>query len=213
MKTILDAIAGELAVLYLRIKCLEGIEELIVPAYGLPGQKAELQRLGSTPPTRSKQRNKNHSPKTASSEEVRDHVIKHGPLSRRDLVNAFGGNPTSVGRRLKSLLEDGEIGADGPSGARRYRAPETFDIESTLSTIRRVTHTVLPERGVYPVYDVILDLNGASNEQLQKQTGLAKHIVVKECRGLVRLGLIWCTQAGKARVWRPTDLYTGGDAT
>lgn len=212
MKTILDAIAEELAVLHLRMNCLERAEELIGPAYGLPGRGTGSPRPRSTPPTSSKRRNRNHTRKNASREEIRDHVIKHGPLGRRDLVKALGGNPTLMSQRLKSLLDGGEIGADGPLGARRYRAVETFDVESTLSTIRQTAHAVLPERGVYPVYDAILDLNGATNQQLQKQTGLPKNIVVEQCRRLVRLGLIWCTQTGSARVWRPTDLGTTGGA-
>lgn len=206
MKTILDAIAEELAILRLRINCLERAQALIAPAYGLPALNAKPQEPGSAGPRQSRRRDRNHSPKSASREEIRDHVVRHGPLGRSDLVKALGGDPTGISQKLKRLLDAGEIGADGPSGSRLYRASEKFDIESTLATIRQTAHTTLPERGVYPVYDAILDLGGASNQQLQAHTGLPKDIVVEQCRRLVRLGLIWCKRVGNTRIWRPADV-------
>jgi hypothetical protein len=62
------------------------------------------------------------------------------------------------------------------------------------------------------MYDAIVDLDGATTEQLSRRTGLPTSLVVEQGRRLVALGLVRFTQVGEARVWRATQSEIGGDA-
>jgi hypothetical protein len=210
MITALEATREELATLRLRVDCLERAEALLGPVY----EPAEPRRLAT--PALSAAR---PAPRRRSSSgnptrtQLRKHVVAHGPLTRGELLAALGGKPKLVSDRLRQLLETGEIGADGHPGARRYRAPDAPEVVSALPVPAKtsVTHA-LPERGVYPMYDAIVDLDGATTEQLSRRTGLPTSLVVEQGRRLVALGLVRFTQVGEARVWRATQSEIGGDA-
>jgi hypothetical protein len=55
------------------------------------------------------------------------------------------------------------------------------------------------------MYDAIVDLDGASTQQLSSRMELPTSVVVEQGRRLVRLGLVRFTQAGQERVWRATS--------
>jgi hypothetical protein len=62
------------------------------------------------------------------------------------------------------------------------------------------------------MYDAIIDLDGATTEQLSRRIGLPTSLVVEQGRRLVALGLVRFTQVREARVWRATRSEIGGDA-
>jgi hypothetical protein len=96
------------------------------------------------------------------------------------------------------MLASGEIGADGKPGARRYRSP---DGRRRMPRPELVLDRPLPDRGVYPVLDTIMDSGGATTQQIAKQTGLPKHLVVEQARRLVQIGLVRFTDTGSERRW------------
>jgi hypothetical protein len=69
-----------------------------------------------------------------------------------------------------------------------------------------------PERGVYPVYDAIADLHGATTDQLALQTRLPAATIVKQGRRLIQLGLVRFTGVGKSRMWLPVSSEITSDA-
>jgi hypothetical protein len=209
MITALQATREELATLRLRVDCLERAELIIRPAY----EQAEPRRLATPalsaarPATRRRPSSGN-----PTRTQLREHIIAHGPLTRGELVAALGGNPKLVSDRLRRLLEAGEIGADGRPGARRYRSPDAPEVVSVSSVSRKTSASQpLPARGVYPMYDAIVDLEGPTTKQLSERMGLPTSVVVEQGRRLVRLGLVRFTQAGEARVWRASGSEIGGD--
>jgi hypothetical protein len=117
--------------------------------------------------------------------------------------------------KLRRLLADGEIVADGRSGARLYRAPDAPEAVSvpTLKSSKINALQTPPERGVYPMYDAIVDLDGGTTEQLTKRTGLPANLVVEQGRRLMQLGLVRFTGVGRGRMWLPTPSETARDAT
>jgi hypothetical protein len=134
---------------------------------------------------------------------VRDYIIAHAPLTRGEIVSALDGNPQAIDDKLRHLLADGEIGADGPPGARRYRSPDvpTHTLTPVGSERDKPLPPTLPDRGVYPLYDAIVDLNGATTEQLIGHTGLPTNLIVEQGRRLIQLGLVRFTGVGKTRMW------------
>jgi hypothetical protein len=211
MTTALEVIREELTTMRQRISCLEQAELIIRPAY----EPAEPRRLATPTPSAARPAPRRRpSSGNPTRTQLRKHVVAHGPVTRGELLAALGGKPKLVSDRLRQLLETGEIGADGRPGARRYRAPDAPEVVSALPVPAKmsVTHA-LPERGVYPMYDAIVDLDGATTEQLSRRTGLPTSLVVEQGRRLVALGLVRFTQVGEARVWRATRSEIGGDAT
>jgi hypothetical protein len=208
MSTAHEVIREELTTMRQRVRCLERAEVMIRPAYEpteppptapVPSkaEPAPRKRLGSQNPTRT---------------QLRQHVVAHGPLSRSELVSALGGNAHVMDQKLRRLREDGEIAADGHAGARLYRAPAAPEVVTAPSVPAEASAVrALPERGVYPMYDAIVDLNGATTQQLSERIGLPTSLVVEQGRRLVALGLVRFTQAGQARVWGATRSEIGGD--
>lgn len=206
MITTLEAIHWELSTLRLRVECLEQAEAALSPLYERlePPQDpkmAEQARSRTTPglPTR---------------EEVREYVIANGPLARGEIVAALGGSPQAIDDKLKRLLAKGEIGADGRPGARRYRSPDKRSqiTAAAIARLKVAPPRTLPDRGVYPVYDAIIDLNGATTEQLARHTGLPVQLVVEQGRRLLQLGLARFTGAGSERRWLATRPEIGDAA-
>jgi hypothetical protein len=146
--------------------------------------------------------------------QMRDYIIAHAPLTRGEIVAALGGSPQAIDCKLKHMLADGEIGADGRRGALRYRSPDapqrTLVPVSSRSDVS--PSPILPPRGVYPLYDAIVDLNGATTERLARHIGLPTSLVVEQGRRLIQLGLVRFTGVGKARMWLPTSSEAARDA-
>ncbi len=211
MSTVLEVIREELATLRRRVSCLERAELIIRPAY----EPAEPRRLATPAPSAARPaRRRRSSSGNPTRTQLRQHVVAHGPVTRGELVAALGGNPKRVSDRLRRLLEAGEIGADGRPGARRYRSPAAPEVVSApVVPAKTSVSRALPERGVYPMYDAIVDLEGPTTKQLSERMGLPTSVVVEQGRRLVQLGLVRFTQAGQVRVWRASGSEIGGDAT
>jgi hypothetical protein len=210
MTTALEATREELATLRLRVNRLEQAETILSPTYeSTEGRQPRGPKLvqAKKVPRRSVRRGPTRI-------QLREHIIAHGPLTRGELITAMGGHPTSMNRKLRGLLSDGEIGADGRPGGRLYRSPDAPEVVSA-STVESSRINVLqtpPERGVYPMYDAIIDLRGGTTEQLTKRTGLPANLVVEQGRRLMQLGLVRFTGVGKERMWLPTQLEIIRDA-
>lgn len=135
---------------------------------------------------------------------VRDYVIEHGPLTRRELVAALGGSPGSVDNHLKRLLDQGDIAADGAPGQRQYYAPSpnTPVVPVRAAAVPAPAPPVdVPERGVYPVFDAICDLGGATTLDLAEATELPVSHVVEQGRRLLQLRLVRFEGDGESRLW------------
>ncbi len=143
-----------------------------------------------------------------------EHITEHTPVSRSELLLAFGGSPHALDKKLRRLLAKGEIAVDGRRGARAYRSPRPSEPTATpqaLSGILPASPTQ-PERGVYPVYDAVLDLGGATTQQLVEHTELPTSVVVEQGRRLKRFGHLRFTGVGDGRVWLPTPTEVSRDA-
>ncbi len=209
MTTALEVIREELTTMRQRVRSLERAELMRRPAYE-PGQPERS--MTPTPQTAKPAPAKRLMSRNPTTAELREHVVAHGPLSPSELVSALGGNAHAMDQKLRRLREDGEIAADGHAGARLYRAPAAPEVVTAPSVPAEASAVrALPERGVYPMYDAIVDLDGATTQQLSERAGLPTSLVVEQGRRLVALGLVRFTQAGQARVWRATRSETGGD--
>jgi hypothetical protein len=104
----------------------------------------------------------------------------------------------------------GEIVTEGERGAYRYRAADAPKTVSVPAVVAGSVSAVAPERGVYPLYDAIVDTGGASTDQLSRRMQLPASVVVEQGRRLVQLGLVRFTDVGSGRVWRA--VRAGGEA-
>jgi hypothetical protein len=71
---------------------------------------------------------------------------------------------------------------------------------------------VAPERGVYPLYDAIVDLDSATTAQLANRTGLPTKLVVEQGQRLLQLGLVRFIGVGREREWLTTQPESVRDA-
>lgn len=215
MTTALEAIRGELATLRQRIGRLEQAEHLLTPTYELPPDPELIAPFAARAPISRPRRSGHRNPTRA---QIREYIITHGPGTRGEIAAALGGNPDLVGKHLLRLLRKGEIGAEGSRGSRTYQAlavtPHTpGSMGPRVATpIGTRTSKTPPDRGVYPVYDAIVDLDGATTEQIASRTSLPRDRVVEQGRRLVQLGLVRFTGVGNARVWIQTQSETISDA-
>jgi hypothetical protein len=224
--TVLDAIYDEIAMLYLRTDCLEQAALVLSPLYtSTPGRPRAQAHEHPKARTRGA---KTQTPESTSLTiaQVRDHVIAHAPINRRELLQALNGPPTAVDKKLRRLVAKGEIAVSGQPGARVYLAPPSTAQRPSSSKAQPSSLTAQPpsstaqppssspssrprrprpERGVYAVYDAVRDLGAATTRQLVEHTGLPADIVVEQGRRMVRLGLLRFTGSGDKRVWLPTD--------
>lgn len=208
--TALDAVREEIAALRLHVSRLECAEAMLGSASALTGPSAPIAPSSSwTPASQREPRRQN--PTRA---ELRGYVIEQGPITRRELLIALGGNPKAMDEKLARLLANGEIAADGRPRARRYRPPDASAQAAAHPTAQSPmpASQTPPERGVYPLYDAIVDLNGATTQQLVSQTGLPSNLVVEQGRRLMQLGLARFTGTGDGRMWLPSQPETGRDA-
>jgi hypothetical protein len=205
---IFEALREEEALLRRRLGVIEQSLALILPAYAAPEPpQADPPRAAAVSvkrPSRAPRR------RGITREQVREYVVAYGPVTRGQIVAGLGGHPKTMDNKLRSLLASGEIEADGPSGARRYRAPHPK--APAAGGARRKPGPSAPERGVYPVYDAIRDLGGATTEQLAAATALPASIVVEQGRRLRQLDLVRFAGQGADRLWVTTDGAPGGDA-
>jgi hypothetical protein len=205
MTVALEAVREELANRRSQVHRLECVEALLCPIH--PSDTARdptpaSQRAPRVPATDSNVKNPTRA-------QLRAYICAHAPTSRRELLAAFGGSPRATDKKLKAMLVAGEIGVDGERGARQYRPPER---RAKMPRPELVSTAALPDRGVYPVYDAIVDRDGATTEQLARQTGLPADLVVEQGRRLVQLGLVRFTRAGRARKWLPIESNKRSDA-
>jgi hypothetical protein len=210
MTTAIEAIREELATLRLHINRLERAETVLdptqepiePPSFVTPRSSTTL-----TPPRGPRRRN-------PTRVQLREYIVEHAPITRRELLVALGGTPQAMDNKLARLLADGEIGADGRPGARRYRSPDTSEgtVAPSITSSTTPTPQTPPEQGVYPLYDAIVELNGATTEQLMRQTGLPTNLIVEQGRRLMQLGLVRFTGVGDGRMWLPTPVAVGDAA-
>jgi hypothetical protein len=210
MTTAIEAIRGELATLRLHINRLECAEAMLGPAHELiepPSSVVPSNGVMLTTPKESRRRN-------PTRVQLREYIIEHAPITCRELLVALGGSPQAMHNKLRRLLADGEIGVDGRPGARRYRSPDVPErtVMPSIASGTTPTPQTPPERGVYPLYDAIVELNGATTEQLVRRTGLPTSLVVEQGRRLMQLGFARFTGVGDRRMWLPTSPETVRDA-
>jgi hypothetical protein len=210
MTTALEATQEELTTLRMRVNCLEQAEALLSPAY----KPTEPRQPTGPRPMQAKRVPRRSIRRGSTRTQLRKHIIAHGPLTRGELATALNCHPNSMDYKLRRLLADGEVTADGRPGARLYRAPDAAKVVSTptLASSKINALQTRPERGVYPTYDAIIDLNGATTEQLTKRTALPANLVVEQGRRLMQLGLVRFTGVGRERLWLPTPSETARDA-
>lgn len=134
--------------------------------------------------------------------------IASPPQATRKLAVARGVNPT--------------LATTTPAGGRPSRlkyvealpgpAHQPAEPLAPVGGSRGEAPASLPDRGVYPLYDTIVDLGGATTEQLARRTGLPRNLVVERSRRLRQLGLVRFTGVGETRMWLPTAMGIARDA-
>ena len=203
MITVLEAIRSELAILRLRVSCLEQTELALGPLYE---SKQPCQPTGPKPGS-AKQVHRRPRRRSVTCAQIREYVIAHAPITRRELIDALGSPTDAMDKKLRRLVASGEIEVAGERAGRVYRSPGTPEVALlTSAELSGVSEPgTLPARGVYPIYDAIVDLDGATTEQLMKRTGLPTSLVVEQGQRLLRLGLVRFTRVGRVRVWLPAQ--------
>lgn len=188
----LEAVRAELMVLRPLVAKLEETEMMLASVYGAP--RAEPATVTTRGPD-------------VTLAQVRDHVVAHGPIARSHVVAALGGDPKAIGRKLRTLLDRGEIAADGRPGALKYRAPSARRTVPAAASAPAPAASSSPlERGVYPVYDALLDNGGtATTKRLAELTGLSTSMVLNRARELERLEYVKSVGSGRGRRWMAID--------
>lgn len=210
MITALEAIRGEISILRLRVSCLEQAAEVLGPLY----EPMESHDPTGPKPGPAKRTPRRPTRRNVTCAQVREHVIAHAPITRRELIEALGDQPDALDKKLRRLVARGEIGVDGQRGGRLYGSPNPPEVASLPSVEPSAPSEPRrpPDRGVYPTYDAIIDLGTATTEQLMRRTGLPTSLVVEQGRRLRQLGLVRFTGVGDARVWMPAQSEIVRDA-
>jgi hypothetical protein len=215
--TPLESVSAALAILAPAVHHLECAKALLHPA------ARSIEQVDLQPPRRSAAHATARSAAHATAEstiesaagratsraQLRVYIATHAPVTRREILEVFGGSPHAIDNKLRRMVLAGEIVAEGRRGSRCYRPP---DGPANMPRPATLAHRSPPARGVYPVYDVIVDMNGATTGQLMKRTGLPASLVVEQGRRLMQLGLVRFTGAGKTRRWLPTISEMESDA-
>jgi hypothetical protein len=207
---VIEAIRAELDNLRLHVGCFEQAEAVLSPLF-----EAAEQPEGAEPATAAEDQAAKVSRRSqVTSEQLCEYVIAHAPITRSQLIGALGGSPDAIDKKLRRLIANGDIGSKGTRSSRVYGPPEIPGVVSLPSVKRGAVSSTRtpPEQGVYPMYDAIVDLGGATTAQLAGRTGLPTSLVVVQCRRLLQLGLIQVTNVGDARVWSPAQAELGRDA-
>lgn len=198
MTTPLDVIRTELAGLRPRVERLEQAEALLAPDYEtvrpVPTPRAPVRRV-----KRSSRRG------GSVRDRVLAHIAEHGSAARAELIAALACAPATLDGQLKRSVKLGELIAEGERGARRYRLPAT-PVAVEASVPRPSAPTGRPERGVYPMHDVLDELGHATTAELAERLGVPTDIVVEQGRRLLRLGLVTWAGDGERRVWAPATM-------
>jgi predicted transcriptional regulator len=192
----LEAVRDVLAVRRSQVHRLECVEALLGPAR----PSHTVHEPAAVEPRAQRKPAKRASVKHPTRAQLREHISANAPSSRRELLDTFGGTGTALEKKLRTMLRAGELRVEGKRGARQYYP---LDAPVKLPRPELVRDAALPDRGVYPVYDVISDRGGATTAQLARLTGLPAALVVEEGRRLVQLGLVSFTEAGQTRKWLP----------
>src|SRR4051794_22784890 len=123
MTAALAAIRKEAAATRLHLSALETAEQALARVLETTAPEPEVAaaaprrtRRAATP-----RRNRNQQ----ALEPIREFVVANAPVTLGQVVAEFGGPSKSMSRRLRRLIDRGEITADGNSSARRFRAPAT----------------------------------------------------------------------------------------
>jgi hypothetical protein len=207
--TPLESVSAALAILAPAVHHLECAKALLHPA------ARSIEPVDPQPPRRSAARataestGESAAGRATSRAQLRVYIATHAPVTRREVLEAFGDSPHAIDNKLRRMVVAGEIVAEGRRGSRCYRPP---DGPANMPRPATLAHRSPPDRGVYPVYDAIVDMNGATTGQLTKRTGLPASLVVEQGRRLMQLGLVRFTGAGKTRKWLPTISEMESDA-
>ncbi|MFL5818887.1 MAG: hypothetical protein ACJ76L_14990 [Conexibacter sp.] len=130
-----------------------------------------------------------------SREQVRDYVVRHGPVRRAQVLAALGGDPKQVGRKLQSLARAGRLAATGPTSRRFYRAPREVSTSQRLRGIEPCT-------GPDELLGLIGRLAPVTSEQLHERTGRTYPEIADWGRELVLKQLATFEGEGRTRTWR-----------
>jgi hypothetical protein len=130
-----------------------------------------------------------------SREQVRDYVVRHGPVRRAQVLAALGGDPKQVGRKLQSLARAGQLSATGPTSRRFYRAPREV---STSQRLRGIESCAGPDE----LLGLIGRLAPVTSEQLHERTGRTYPELADWGGELVLKQLVSFEGEGRTRMWR-----------
>ncbi|HZV74796.1 MAG TPA: hypothetical protein VFF79_13865 [Conexibacter sp.] len=130
-----------------------------------------------------------------SRDQVRDYVVRHGPVRRAQVLAALGGDPKKLGRKLQSLTRAGHLSATGPASRRAYRAP----LEASTSKRLRPVETCT---GPDEMLAVIRRLAPVTSQQLHERTGRTYPEIADWGRELVLRELVTFEGEGRTRTWR-----------
>jgi hypothetical protein len=213
MSAALEAVRAELSSLRRQVTRLECAEALL--SSGEPTRASYTTPVPSNdgPDTRAARARQRTNIQNPTSEQVRDYVLSHGPVSRRQLLEALGGTPHTMDKRLKWLTSSAAIVNDGERSKRRYLAPNGANRASRSAKARmsrEVSSVEPPQRGVYPIYDAIVDLGSPTTDELAIHLEQPSRIVVEGGRRLIKLGLVRFTDVGNVRKWLPAQPPTNG---
>lgn len=211
MRRVLEAIHEEKKSLRLQFARLDGAQALLEGKE--PAEAARAAEPASRAPAREKKGGASTLPKAGSpaqsptSAEVRDYVLSHGPTTHRQLLDALGGSEQSMKNKLKWLLSRRAIVAEGLRGSRRYLAPPPSggaEMQSLFGALGGGSLPDPPPRGVYPLYDAILDMGSPTTGELARHLNKSPGQIIQLARRLLKLGLIRFAGTGDARRWWPT---------
>lgn len=124
-------------------------------------------------------------------EQVRDYVVRHGPVRRKQVLAALGGDPHKVGRKLQSLAARGRLAASGPASRRVYHAPGVERLRS-----------VEPCDGPDELLALIRRVAPVTSQQLHERTGCSYPEIWDWGQELVLRELVTFEGEGRARSWR-----------
>lgn len=220
MTAVLDVIRNELGVARQRVSALEQSEALLATAYGNTTDAVPSPQHADAPraPRRRPRRRQSGNP---SQREILDYVIKHHPVGRREILEALGGRESALDRKLKILMGNGSIVAEGRP--RQYRCPEAAEPKRDQPAQPTPPRAPLaarpsgelprrPEEGQFPVYDALVEQGRSTTPELVEYTGLTSNGVFAQARELTRTGLVSFTGSGPNRIWQMRSLAPAGAA-
>lgn len=207
MTAVLVVIREELSRARQLVSALEQSEGSLAAIYEPTAPLVDAQSPPSPPATPRRPKARRHD-RNPNERRIRKHIADHGPVTRGGLLEALGGHPEAMSRRLNILLARDEIEADGRP--RRYRVPHAGDTSSE-SSVRQLAPTTpraligrkpqQPEPGRFPIYDALIGTAGATTAELARRTRMTPVAVYEQARELVRLGLVAYRGRGAARFW------------